>query len=165
MYPAIEVMGCLPWWRKMNVVFPWPMQHGTISMITACSWKVFHSSACYSMSSNHLCRTTLSAKVSNFRPTQLASQKNLKQCTKLSDNLPSTTKFAGDGTPVFMFQIRSSQLAGTIQPTWQDPQQEHGLHRTPITDKQNWDITNMTLNEKSNSQIPIWNNMEKPQYI
>ena len=31
----------------------------------------------------------------------------------------------------------------------------------PKTDKQNRDNTKMTTNEKSNSQIPIWNNMEK----
>ena len=59
------------------------------------------------------------------------------------------------GTAVLKFQIGSSQLAGTIQPTWQDPRRERGLYRTPKTDKLNWDITKMTSIGNSDSQISI----------
>ena len=58
------------------------------------------------------------------------------------------------------FSVCGRELAHLTESTT-----KNGFHRTPETDKQNQGTTKITKNEKSKSQIPIFNIMEKTQYI
>ena len=85
----------------------------------------------------------------------LLSDKSLfhKQCLEMIE------------TGVVVFRVGGSQFVDPRYPNWQNPRKENVLQRTPITDKQNRDSTKKTTKGKSNSHIPIRNNLEKAPYI